>query len=132
MIGLLISISLFTGVDGAIHMSEGVKNAAVVVPHSIMTSISINGALGLGILLTALYATTNIEDTLSSQAGEARYPFLYILQNGIGSLGGAVAMGAIIAVMQTFGISLIWRLPHVCGGLLLVTKPFPAGAFFSR
>ncbi|PCG91332.1 Amino acid/polyamine transporter I [Penicillium occitanis (nom. inval.)] len=73
----------------------------------------INGALGLGILLTALYATTNIEDTLSSQAGEARYPFLYILQNGIGSLGGAIAMGAIITVMQTFGISLIWRLPHL-------------------
>ncbi|KAE8552117.1 hypothetical protein TMatcc_002128 [Talaromyces marneffei ATCC 18224] len=103
MVGLLMSIFLFTGVDGAIHMSEEIKNAAIVVPRSIMTSMGINGALGFGILLAVVYATMNIEDTLDSQAGEAGYPFLYVLQDGIGSLGGAVAMGAIIAVMQTFG-----------------------------
>ncbi|EED14428.1 amino acid transporter, putative [Talaromyces stipitatus ATCC 10500] len=103
MIGLLMSIFLFTGVDGAIHMSEEIKDAAVVVPRSIMASMGINGAFGFGILLAALYATTSIDDTLGSEAGEAGYPFLYVLQNGIGSLGGAVAMGAIIAVMQIFG-----------------------------
>jgi choline transport protein len=103
MIGLLMSIFLFTGVDGAIHMSEEIKDAAVVVPRSIMASMGINGSFGFGILLTALYATTSIDDALSSEAGEAGYPFLYILQNGIGSLGGAVAMGSIIAVMQIFG-----------------------------
>lgn len=103
MIGLLMSIFLFTGVDGAIHMSEEIKDAAVVVPRSIMASMGINGSFGFGILLTALYATTSIDDALGSEAGEAGYPFLYILQNGIGSLGGAVAMGSIIAVMQIFG-----------------------------
>ncbi|PCG88272.1 Amino acid/polyamine transporter I [Penicillium occitanis (nom. inval.)] len=103
MIGLLMSIFLFTGVDGAIHMSEEIKDAVVVVPRSIMASMGINGSFGFGILLTALYATTSIDDALSSEAGEAGYPFLYILQNGIGSLGGAVAMRSIIAVMQIFG-----------------------------
>ncbi|KUL81939.1 hypothetical protein ZTR_10359 [Talaromyces verruculosus] len=103
MIGLLMSIFLFTGVDGAIHMSEEIKDAAVVVPRSIMASMGINGAFGFGILLAALYATISIDDTLGSEAGEAGYPFLYILQNGIGSLGGAVAMASIIAVMQIFG-----------------------------
>ncbi|OJJ45100.1 hypothetical protein ASPZODRAFT_27113 [Penicilliopsis zonata CBS 506.65] len=103
MIGLLMSIFLFTGVDGAIHMSEEIRNAAVVVPRSIMASMGINGAFGFGILLAALYATANIDDTLASPAGEAGYPFLDILQKGIGSLRGAVAMGSIITFMQTFG-----------------------------
>lgn len=47
------------------------------VPRSIMTSIAINGVLGLGNLFAALYATIRIEDTLSSKEDEARYPSFF-------------------------------------------------------
>ncbi|KIN05299.1 hypothetical protein OIDMADRAFT_39600 [Oidiodendron maius Zn] len=103
MIGLLMSIFLFTGVDGAIHMSEEIKNASVVVPRSIMTSMALNGALGFAILLAAVYALGNIDDVLGSPTGLAGYSFLDILSTGVGSVGGAAAMGAVIIFMQIFG-----------------------------
>jgi choline transport protein len=68
-----------------------------------MVSMGLNGAFGFGILLAALYAMGDIDAVLGSPAGLAGYGFLDILQTGIGSLGGAVAMGVVITFMQIFG-----------------------------
>jgi choline transport protein len=84
-------------------MSEEIKNASVVVPRSIMTSMALNGALGFAILLAAVYALGNIDDVLSSPTGLAGYSFLDILRTGVGSVGGAAGMGAVIIFMQIFG-----------------------------
>ena len=84
-------------------MSEETKNASVVVPRSIMVSMGLNGAFGLAIILGAVYAMGNINDVLNSPTGLAGYPFLDILQTGIGSVSGAAGMGAVIIFMQIFG-----------------------------
>jgi choline transport protein len=84
-------------------MSEEIKNASVVVPRSIMASMALNGALGFAILLAAVYALGNIDDVLGSPTGLAGYSFLDILRTGVGSVGGAAGMGAVIIFMQIFG-----------------------------
>ena len=100
LVGLLYALFLFTGVDGANHMSEEIRNAPIMAPRAVVLSTVLNGAMGFGILLAALYALGDIDQTLDSPTGQLNFPFLYLLQGGIGSVGGAAAMGAVITVMQ--------------------------------
>lgn len=46
VIGQLTATSALGGSDAAAHMSEEVKNASLVVPRVMMTTILLNGALG--------------------------------------------------------------------------------------
>lgn len=102
MVGLLYAQFVFTGVDGANHMSEEIRNAPIQAPRAILLSTVLNGAIGFGMLLAALYALGDIDDVMNSPAGQLDYPFLNILQSGIGSTDGAIAMGAIVTVMQVW------------------------------
>ncbi|KAJ3555611.1 hypothetical protein NPX13_g10322 [Xylaria arbuscula] len=45
-IGILGNVFAFVGGDGAVHMSEEVRNPAVTVPWSLMIGLCINGTLG--------------------------------------------------------------------------------------
>ena len=63
-VGLLGNVYAFFGADGAIHMSEEIQNAAVVVPKAIVFSIILNGAMGLGIALVLLFCIRDIDAAL--------------------------------------------------------------------
>ena len=65
--------------------------------------MALNGALGLGMILAASYALGNVDDVLQSPTGQAGYGYLDILRTGIGSAGGAAAMGSVVTFMQIFG-----------------------------
>lgn len=82
------------------QMSEEIKDASIVVPRSIMLSIFINGATGFGMVIATLYCIGNVDDALNSPTD---YPFMEILAQATGSIGGATVLAAIIAVMQISG-----------------------------
>ena len=77
-------------------MSEEIKNAALVVPRSIMISIFINGALGFAVLLATLFNLNNIEKALKTPTA---YPFMQVFLDSIGSVAGATAMVSIITAL---------------------------------
>lgn len=77
-------------------MSEEIKNAAVVVPRSILLSVLINGVLGFGMLLALLFCLGNIQDALTTSTG---FPFMEIFLAGTGSTGGTATMIAIILIV---------------------------------
>lgn len=95
-VGVMGSVFAFIGGDGAIHMSEEIQNAAVVVPRSIMAGILINGSLGFGMVLTVLFRAGSIDDAL---AENPMYPFMAIFHNAVGSVGGASVMASLVMIL---------------------------------
>jgi choline transport protein len=75
-------------------MSEEIHNAAVIVPQAMIFSIALNGILGFGMLLAALFCVGDVETVLT-----APYAFMAIFQQAVRSNGGATAMAAIITVL---------------------------------
>jgi amino acid transporter len=57
-------------------MCEEVKNPSVAVPRSIITSIVINGSMGLAIVIAMLYGATDIDKAINSNTG---YPSIEII-----------------------------------------------------
>lgn len=96
MVGIVGTAFPFLGADGAIHMSEEIQNAALVVPRSIMISIFINGALGFAVLLVTLFSLNDAEKALKTPTG---YPYMQIFLDSTGSIAGATAMASIVTIM---------------------------------
>ncbi|KAH7183977.1 amino acid/polyamine transporter I [Fusarium oxysporum] len=96
-VGLLGSVYSFVGVDCSFHMCEEVKNPSVAVPRSIMTSIVINGSMGLAIIIAMLYGATDIDKAISSATG---YPSIEIIYQATGSMGGTAAITSFIVTMS--------------------------------
>ncbi|SPJ87937.1 related to GABA transport protein [Fusarium torulosum] len=96
-VGLLGSVYSFVGVDCSFHMCEEVKNPSVAVPRSIITSIVINGSMGLAIVIAMLYGATDIDKAINSNTG---YPSIEIIYQATGSMGGTAAITSFIVVMS--------------------------------
>ena len=77
-------------------MSEEIKNASVVVPRAMVFSIMLNGIMGFGMLLAVLFSLGDVDNVLHSNTG---YPFLAVIQQGVSSTGGALAMAAVITTL---------------------------------
>ncbi|KAM0668479.1 hypothetical protein ACQRIU_002041 [Beauveria bassiana] len=95
-VGLLGLIFSFAGVDCSFHMCEEVQNPSVAVPRSIMGSIFINGLMGLAMVISMLFAATNIDEALQSTSG---YPFIEIFFQATNSRGGTAVMASLIIFM---------------------------------
>ncbi|KAI5861911.1 amino acid/polyamine transporter I [Durotheca rogersii] len=95
-IGMMGNVFSFLGADGAIHMSEEIRNAAITVPRSLLASLAINGTLGLAMLIATLYSLGDIDTAL---AENPQYPYMAIFEHAVGSKAGAAVMASIIVVM---------------------------------
>ena len=78
-------------------MSEEIKNAAVIVPRCMMTSIVLNGCLGLGMLFAILFSLGDITTIL--QTPPLTYPYMPIFLQATKSLGGTTAMISVVIVL---------------------------------
>ncbi len=77
-------------------MSEEIRNAAVVVPWSLMTGLLINGVFGFAMLIATLYCMGDIDARL---AENPVYPFMAIFHNAVGSTSGAAVMSALVVAL---------------------------------
>lgn len=82
-----------SGVDGAIHMSEEVRNAATVIPKILVQTILINGGLAFVFMLVLLFCIGDVEDALASPTG---YPIIQIFYQATNSLRAATAMMSLV------------------------------------
>ncbi|GAW17226.1 hypothetical protein ANO14919_066800 [Xylariales sp. No.14919] len=95
-IGILGNVFAFVGGDGAVHMSEEVRNPAVTVPWSLMIGLCINGASGFAMLIATLYCMGDIDMRLEENP---IYPFMAIFNKALGSTAGAAALSALVIVL---------------------------------
>ncbi|CAD6588414.1 MAG: hypothetical protein ASARMPRED_003557 [Alectoria sarmentosa] len=93
-VGIVGSVVAFLGTNGAIHISEEVKNAAIVVPRSMIMSVLINGALGFDMLVAMVFCLGNIEKISSTPP--TQYQFMAIFAQAAGSSSEASGMIAVI------------------------------------
>ena len=96
-VGLLGNVFAFFGADGAIHMSEEIQNAAVVVPNAIVFSIILNGFLGFGMALSLLFCIGDIEAAFHTKTG---YPFIEIFYQAVQDITGAALMTSIVVALS--------------------------------
>lgn len=82
-------------------MAEEVRNASVVVPRMIMTTICLNGALGFVMIVTMVFCITDIEGMVL--ASTSPYPFIDIFYMATGSRGGATVMCLIMEALTLSG-----------------------------
>ncbi|KAI2787275.1 hypothetical protein POX_f07638 [Penicillium oxalicum] len=98
-LGMLTVTYCFLGFDGAIHMSEEVRNPAVVIPRVLVQTIAINGVLAFVFLIVILFCIGSVENALSPQY---LFPIIAIFGETTNSSKAATAMQTAIT-----GIGLI-------------------------
>lgn len=98
MVGLLAPVYTLIGADSAVHMSEEIKDASVVLPRAIMWAATINGTMGWIMVITFCFTLGNVGDILSSPTG---YPFIQVFFNVTKSNVGTSIMTAILIVNIT-------------------------------
>ncbi|KAF4624851.1 hypothetical protein G7Y89_g13317 [Cudoniella acicularis] len=96
MIGMIGSVWNFLGADSAVHMSEEIRNAAVIVPRTMIFSIMLNGILGFAMLVAILFRLGDVEIVFATPSG---FPFMAVFQQAVGANGGADTMIAIVIVL---------------------------------
>lgn len=74
-VGLLAPIYTLIGADSAVHMSEEIRNASLVLPKAIMWAAGINGSMGFVMIITFCFALGNVEEVIHSPTG---FPFIQV------------------------------------------------------
>ncbi|KAI1498646.1 amino acid transporter [Biscogniauxia marginata] len=93
-----MAISLL-GADCAVHMSEEIQSAPVVMPRALIYIILINGALAFAIVIALLFCTTDLEAAVAA-ADTLFYPSLYIFKLALNSTAGAIVLASIVLILS--------------------------------
>lgn len=96
-VGIVGLVFAFIGTDGAVHISEEVRNAAVVVPRSMILSVLINGLLGFGMVIAMVFCLGDIDQISSTPP--IQFPFMAVFAQAAGSRAGGAGMVALIIFM---------------------------------
>ncbi|KAF7717050.1 Uncharacterized protein PECH_000756 [Penicillium ucsense] len=98
-LGMLTVTYCFLGFDGAIHMSEEVRNPATVMPRVLIQTIAISGVLAFTFLIVILFCIGSVQNALNPQY---IFPIIAIFRETTKSSKAATAMQTAIT-----GIGLI-------------------------
>jgi choline transport protein len=67
--GLVNPNYMYAGIDGAIHLAEECKNAAVVVPRALMSTIIIGFVTSFIFAIVMVYCTNDMNAVISTTTG---------------------------------------------------------------
>ncbi|KAL2037449.1 hypothetical protein N7G274_009729 [Stereocaulon virgatum] len=97
-VGLPAPVFCLLGADSAVHMSEEIQRASVVVPQALMLSLVINGVLGFAMILALMLCIGDVEAALGA-IKTLGYPFLEIFVQAVNSVTGACLMAGLIVAL---------------------------------
>ncbi|KAK5719722.1 hypothetical protein LTR17_015173 [Elasticomyces elasticus] len=80
MVGQLAAISLTTGVDSAVHMSEETRDSQTSIPYAMMAVFCINFCLVFPAVLTVAYHITDLEAAVNDST---TYPAIWVLRQAM-------------------------------------------------
>ncbi|GAM87006.1 hypothetical protein ANO11243_050270 [Dothideomycetidae sp. 11243] len=103
LVGQMSAVYGLIGSDGAVHMAEETKNAAINVPRSIAYSYLVNGILGFAMLVLYLFCLLDVDAALSSQVGSLGFPYMHMFVTGTGSNVAAACLGSMVLVLGWAG-----------------------------
>ncbi|KAI1448708.1 putative GABA transporter [Annulohypoxylon stygium] len=99
LVGFPTVATALIGADCAVHMSEEIQSASIVVPRALMYSIFINGALAFAIIVGLMFCISDLDAAVEA-ANTMFYSFLEIFQTAVKSTTGACLMAGIIFVLS--------------------------------
>ncbi|KAL9097820.1 MAG: hypothetical protein Q9165_000146 [Trypethelium subeluteriae] len=100
-VGFITAVNCFLGFDATDHIAEEIENAAKVIPLAMMSSVTLNGLLGLGMLVALLFCMGDIVAATQSATG---YPFIDIFTYAVGSARGGTALTCTILTINVFSL----------------------------
>ena len=83
------------------QMSEEIKDPSRVVPRAMLYSMLLNGFMGFGMLLAAIFCTGDVRAVLTTPT---KYPFMEIFREAVGSISGSTTMITIVIILCECGI----------------------------
>ncbi|KAK5025079.1 hypothetical protein LTR13_010639 [Exophiala sideris] len=98
MVGMLTTVYGMLGADSAVHMSEEIRDASIVLPRATMWALAINGSFGFIMMITYCFT---LGDPLAALETPTGYPVIAGFFYATRSLGGTSVMIAIIIVNTT-------------------------------
>jgi choline transport protein len=81
---------------------EEVHNASTVVPWAIISTIMVNGVMGLALLIAVLFCLGDLDAALNTPTG---IPFIEILNQATNSKAGATVLASLVLFLFTAGSS---------------------------
>jgi choline transport protein len=99
LVGILAVMIPLLGADGAVHMSEELRDASSVLPKAMILTTLINGAMGWIIIITFCMVLGNLDDVISTPTGQ---PYIQVFYNVTQSHAGASVLSALVIVMAMF------------------------------
>ncbi|KAF2143925.1 uncharacterized protein K452DRAFT_285965 [Aplosporella prunicola CBS 121167] len=96
IVGQITATGSLFGYDAAAHMSEEVRDASLTVPRAMLTTILVNGLLGLITIITLCFRITNLGALL---APAHPFPFIPLLLEATGSTAAATTLACTVAAL---------------------------------
>lgn len=78
MVGILAVMIPLLGADGAVHMSEELRDAARVLPKAMILTTITNGAMGFTIIVTFCMVLGNLDDVIATPTFQ---PYIAVFYN---------------------------------------------------
>ncbi|KAF1915342.1 amino acid/polyamine transporter I [Ampelomyces quisqualis] len=100
--GLINPNYMYSGIDGVLHLAEECKNAAVVVPQAMMSTMCIGLVTSFIIAIVMLYCTYDFEAVVTTATG---IPFFEICRQATRSDAAATVFIDSLAVMVFFALN---------------------------
>ncbi|KAL2404101.1 putative amino-acid permease [Exophiala dermatitidis] len=99
VVGILAVMIPLLGADGAVHMSEELRDASKVLPRSMIATTIANGAMGWIILITFCFTLGNLDEVIYSPTGQ---PYIAVFYNATKSYAGASVLSALVIFNAIF------------------------------
>ncbi|OCK83721.1 amino acid transporter [Lepidopterella palustris CBS 459.81] len=103
-IGLLSIVSVLTGFDGVLHLSDEVKDAPRKVPRSMIWAVVINSVMALAFMICVLFCIGDVNAAVTSPTG---YPIIEIYYQATKSKAAATVLTCTLLIptmISIFGI----------------------------
>lgn len=99
VVGILAVMIPLLGADGAVHMSEELRDASKILPRSMIWTTILNGASGWIIIITFCFTLGNLDDVISTPTGQ---PYIFVFYQATESYAGASVLSALVIFMAMF------------------------------
>ena len=99
LVGILAVMIPLLGADGAVHMSEELRDASAVLPKAMILTTIFNGAMGWIMIITFCMVLGDLDEVIASPTGQ---PYIQVFYNVTQSYVGASVLSALVIVMAMF------------------------------
>ena len=97
LVSILGPIVTLIGADSSCHLSEELKDAAWVLPRSMVATAIVNYSMGLVMTVTLMFTLGDVQAVLASPTGQ---PYVGVIQNATQSYAGTVTLTAVVAILM--------------------------------